>query len=516
MDGGCPKVALRVFVRKKPNKSGVISIQVISKSQGKYTVVKTIGSSKDPQQIQAFITQGGHYVSSIVKQSKINFEVENERAVIDLFFKGIDSIQLAGPELLLGRLFDEIGFNKIKGELFRSLVITRLVYPVSKLKTTDYLFKYTGSIIDVERIYRYLDKLNGKYKEQVQQISYAHTLKILNDQMSVVFYDVTTLYFEIEDEDDLRKTGFSKEGKHQHPQIVLGLLVSVDGYPLAYEIFEGKKFEGHTMLPVVEAFRKKYQLQDLIIIADAGLLSNDNIEELQQKKYNYILGARIKNETNALKQQILDLSLSDGQSVLLEKDSAQKLIVSYSTKRAKKDAANRRKGLEKLERNIANGKLTKQHINNRGYNKYLKMDGVVNIAIDYEKYKADSKWDGLKGYVTNTRMGKDQVIENYGHLWKIEKAFRISKTDLRIRPIYHRLRKRIEAHLCIAFCAYKIYKELERQLKEKEAGLSPEKAIDILKTIYQITIITPYSKQKESRLYLPNTEQQNLLKLFSI
>ena len=141
MVGGCPNVALRVFVRKKPNKSGVVSIQVISKRQGKYTVVKTIGSSKDPQQIQAFITQGEHYVSSIVKQSKINFEVENERAVIDLFFKGIDSIQLVGPGLLLGRLFDEIGFNKIKGELFRSLVITRLVYPVSKLKTTDYLFK---------------------------------------------------------------------------------------------------------------------------------------------------------------------------------------------------------------------------------------------------------------------------------------------------------------------------------------------------------------------------------------
>lgn len=505
-----------MFVRKKPNKSGVVSIQVISKSQGKYAVVKTIGSSRDPQQIQALIAQGEHYISSIVKQSKINFEVENERVLVDLFFNGIEAIRLVGPELLLGRLFDQIGFNKIKGELFRPLVITRLVYPVSKLKTTDYLFKYTGSIIDVERIYRYLDNLSSKYKESVQQISYAHTLKILDNRVSVVFYDVTTLYFEIEDEDDLRKTGFSKEGKHQHPQIVLGLLVSVDGYPLAYEIFEGKKFEGHTMLPVVEAFRKKYQLQDLIIIADAGLLSNDNIKELQQKKYHYILGARIKNESNAVKRKILALSLADGESTLLEKDSTQKLIVSYSTKRAKKDAANRRKGLEKLERNIANGKLTKQHINNRGYNKYLKMDGTINITIDYEKYKADSKWDGLKGYVTNTQMQKDQVIENYGHLWKIEKAFRISKTDLRIRPIYHRLRKRIEAHLCIAFCAYKIYKELERQLQQKQADLSPEKAIDILKTIYEISIITPYSKQKESRLHLPNTEQQNLLKLFNI
>src|SRR5690606_21079670 len=265
-----------------------------------------------------------------------------------------------------------------------------------------YLFKYTGVIVDVERIYRYLDTLNSKYKERVQEISFEHTLKIVDNQMSVVVYDVTTLYFEIEDEDDLRKTGFSKEGKHQHPQIVLGLLVSIDGYPLAYEIFDGKKFEGHTILPVVEAFRKRYRLQELIIVADAGLLSNENVKDLQQEKYEYILGARIKNESKLVKDKIFALSLLDGQSAVIQKDAHQRLIVSYSTKRAKKDAANRKKGLEKLERNIASGKLTKQHINNRGYNKYLKMDGVINVAIDYDKYKADSKWDGLKGYLTNT------------------------------------------------------------------------------------------------------------------
>jgi transposase len=504
-----------VFVRKKPNKSGLISVQVISKNHGKYTVLKTIGSSRDPKEIEALETRGQQYISSLTKQSSINFNIENERVLIDMFFNGLDAIRLVGPELLLGKLFDEIGFNKVRGELFRPLVLTRLVYPVSKLKTTDYLFKYSGVMIDVERIYRYLDTLNSKYKERIQQISFEHTLKILGNQMSVVFYDVTTLYFEIEDEDDLRKTGFSKEGKHQHPQIVLGLLVSIDGYPLAYEIFDGRKFEGHTMLPVVEAFRKRYKLQELIIIADAGLLSNENIQELQQKKYEYILGARIKNESKVVKAKILALCLSDGQSAVIQKDPYQRLIVSYSIKRAKKDAANRKKGLEKLERNIARGKLTKQHINNRGYNKYLKMDGVINVAIDYEKYKADSKWDGLKGYLTNTSMSKDQIIESYGHLWKIEKAFRISKTDLRIRPIYHRIRERIE-DLCIAFCAYKIYKELERQLKVKEAGISPEKAIDILKTIYQLTITTPFSKQKQSRLHLPNEEQSNLLKLFEI
>lgn len=122
----------------------------------------------------------------------------------------------------------------------------------------------------------------------------------------------------------------------------------------------------------------------------------------------------------------------------------------------------------------------------------------------------------MKGYLTNTQMGKDEVIENYRHLWMIEKAFRISKTDLRIRPVYHHVRRRIEAHLCIAFCAYKIYKELDRQLKIKNAGLSPEKAIDILNTIYQITITTPNSHQNLSRLHLPNEEQRSLLKLFDI
>ena len=493
-----------------------MSIQIISKKTGRYQVVKTVGSSSDAQQIESLCGVARDMLVELTQQGRLNFEIEKERALADMLFTGIHEIRLMGPELLLGKLFDEIGFSSIKGKLFRSLVITRLVYPVSKLKTTDYWFKYNGTVVEVNRIYRYLDKLNTKHKELIQQISYRHTLQILDNRISMVFYDVTTLYFEVEDQDDLRKTGFSKDGKHQHPQIVLGLLVSVDGYPLAYDIFEGNKFEGHTMMPVLESFRTKFKLDKLVVIADAGLLSEDNIEQLQSKQYEYILGARIKNESQAIKEQILALKLENGQSTVFNKDEQSKLIISYSDARAKKDAANRKKGLEKLERTINSGRLTKQSINNRGYNKYLKLDGQVKVTIDYEKYKADGKWDGLKGYLTNTSMTTDEVIGNYKNLWKIEKAFRISKTDLRIRPIYHRLRRRIEAHLCIAFCAYKIYKELERQLKEKKTDMSPEKAIDILKTIFKITITMPYSKTKQSRLYLPNQEQQTLLNIFKI
>jgi transposase len=505
-----------MFVRKKFNKSGVVSIQILQKVGGKSILVKTVGSSSDSAEIEGLFIKGKQLITTLKGQASFHFDKDNEEQLVNLFFDGIRGLSLVGPELLLGKLFDEIGFNAIKDELFRHLVLTRLCYPVSKLKTTDYLFKYKGISIDVESIYRYLDKLNKQQKELIQNISYSHTLKVLDNEMHIVFYDVTTLYFEAEQEDELRKTGFSKDGKHQQPQIVLGLLVSTGGYPLAYEIFDGKKYEGHTMLPVIETFKAKYSLQKLVVVADAGLMSNDNISELQNKGYEYIIGARIKNEAKSIEKKILSAGLKNGESIAIVKDETTRIIISYSESRARKDSANRKRGFEKLEKNIIKGKLTKQHINNRGYNKYLKLEGEVKITIDKEKYKADAKWDGLKGYVTNTALPKDEIIENYKHLWQIEKAFRISKSDLRIRPIYHRLKGRIEAHICIAFCSYKVYKELERQLKYMEAELSPEKAIEIAKTIYKITIQTNLSNTMHSRLYIDKEEQRYLLKLFGL
>jgi len=503
-----------MFIRKKKNKSGVISIQIIDKSRGKYKVRKTVGSSKDAAEIERLFEEARNLIPQLTAQPSLHFDVLQEKEFEDAVFNSIKDFKLTGPELVLGKLFNEIGFNAVKDELFGHMVITRLIYPVSKLKTIDYLYKYKGITVERNKIYRYLDKLNSTHKEQIQQISYHHTLAVLNNKLSIVFYDVTTLYFEIEDEDDLRKTGFSKDGKHQHPQILLGLLVSTSGYPLAYEIFEGNKFEGHTMLPVIESFKVKYQIENLVVIADAGLLSNDNIEQLQTKGYKYILGARIKNESSFVRKQILSLHLNNGESVVIAKDEQTKMVVSYSAARAKKDEQNRKKGLQKLEKAVVSGKLSKKNIHNRGYNKYLKLEGDVKITIDYDKYKADAAWDGLKGYLTNTDLSKDDVIENYRHLWMIEKAFRISKTDLRIRPIYHRLKPRIEAHICIAFCAYKIYKELERQLAVKQSELSVEKAIDILKTIYALSIQTPYSKNLKTRLIIKNKEQKHLLDLF--
>jgi hypothetical protein len=227
---------LGMFVRKKPNRSGLVSVQVIDKTSGRYRVVKTIGSSRDPEVLEAFIREGKSYIQTQTGIQQIDFS--DYKSLYSQVLSSIQTHKLVGIEYVLGKIFDEIGFDQINEGLFRDLVLYRLIYPKSKLRTTEYLHRYEQKVYSEDDIYRYMDKLHSSQKELVQHISYQHTLKVLNGEIQAVFYDVTTIYFEIEREDELRKTGFSKEGKHQHPQIVLGLLVSRDAYPLAYEILK--------------------------------------------------------------------------------------------------------------------------------------------------------------------------------------------------------------------------------------------------------------------------------------
>lgn len=495
-----------MFIRKKPNKSGLVSVQVIDKSQGKYKVVKTIGSSMDSIEIERLVSEGKRYAQKMMGLQEIDF-TDHRRMFCDVL-SSITSHKLVGIQYVLGRIFDDIGFNQIKEELFKDLVLYRLVYPKSKLKTTEYLYRYEQKSYSEDSIYRFMDKLHSRYKEDVQKISFNHTLKVLDGSIHAVFYDVTTIYFEIEKEDEIRKPGFSKDGKHKHPQIVLGLLVSKDAYPLAYDIFEGNKYEGDTFLPILEGFRKKYNFEKLTVVADAGLLSNKNVQDLIEKGYEFILGARIKNEKESVKKEILGLDFEKENSRVIKKDSLT-LIITYSEDRAKKDRYNREKGVKRLEKQLKSGKLTKSSINNKGYNKFLKMAGEVALELDQEKIDKDANWDGLKGYLTNSKMTKEEVLENYRHLWQIEKAFRVAKNELKIRPIFHHKRKRIEAHICLNFTAYKVYKELDRILKAKNSGLSPEKVIEIIQNIHELSLVTPNNEIVRKTIIL--TEEQKLV-----
>ena len=304
-----------MFIRKKGNKSGSISVQIVSNHKGRYKVEKTIGSSASKERVELLYQQGRHELHG--QQKQIALFVSTEDAQLESYLGTLKNaqVQVIGPELIFGKIYDAIGFGTIQEELFRHLVIARLAYPGSKLKTVDYLYRYQGITIGIDTVYRFLDKLHSKLKDTVEQIAYQHTLKILEEKIGIVFYDMTTLYFETSDEDDLRKTGFSKDGKHQHPQIFLGLLVALGGYAIGYDIFEGNIFEGKTLLPVLRKFENKFGLTKPVVVADAGLLSKENIEALEKDHYQYIIGARIKNESNPVKEQILSLNLTDGKPI---------------------------------------------------------------------------------------------------------------------------------------------------------------------------------------------------------
>jgi hypothetical protein len=506
-----------VYIRRRLNKSGSTSVHILRKEHGRQVFVESMGVGNTQMEIERLEIRARTRIREITQQSEISFiDQESEKQYFETTFNQVKRVQIIGYDLLLGKLYAEIGFSQLESSLFRALVLTRVSHPGSKMKAVEYMRRNHGIDYDLSTVYRFMDELIAKYNDLVQGISFEHTQALLGGKIGMVFYDVTTLYFEAEHEDDIRKLGYSKDGKLQRPQIVLGLLVSKGGYPLAYEMFEGNTFEGKTMLPVIEKFEHRYGLSNSFIIADAAMLSKKNLEVLQDEDREYIVGARIKSSSEQQKKQIMELNLKNGQSHSILLPDGRRLIISMSDKRAAKDLKNRQRGIARLEKSLKSGKLTKAHVNNRGYNKFLEMQGHIDVKINRDKIKEDSGWDGLKGYITNSDLSNDDIIQHYSELWQIEKAFRISKTDLRIRPIYHRLKRRIQAHLIIAFTAYKVYKELERQLQIKELGISVTQALRIMGATFGITLQHPETKATQTLPYSNSNEHKLLFDAFEI
>lgn len=506
-----------MYVRKKPNRSGSTSVVIVEKRKGKIRYLKTIGVSSDPQEIDNLFIEGKKWISEQEDGRDMFLEQvrqDEEKHVVEGLLNKIEHILINGTQLILNPVYKNIGFDKINDDILKHLVVSRICQPQSKVATSDYLKSYFNEDVDLNRIYRYLDKLSSTQQDKIQEISVNHTRKILGGSIGVVFYDVTTLYFETDEDDELRKKGWSKDGKHSQPQVVLGLLVSKGGYPLAYSIHEGNKYEGHTMLPIVRDFVSKFELKDFVVVADSGLMNAENIKELENNNYKYIIGARIKSENKTVRKWILSLDKAEGFFYEYQKTEHQRLILGYTEQRAKKDAYNREKGIKRLEKEYKSGSITKEKINKRGYNKFLKLDDNIKVEIDYSKIKEDAKWDGLKGYITNTELSKSDIYRQYSELWQVERAFRVTKGTLELRPMFHFTKKRIEAHVCICFVAYKVYKELERILKNKGINKSVDSVLSIAKTITTIKVKLQESNQSISKTMLITDKQKSICKLF--
>ena len=494
---------MHLRVRKKKNRSGSVSIYIIDRSNRGYKVIESLGCSSDPGEIELLYNKALDRIDEL-QNNLLTFSKPSRKEQLRELLSTISTQDIVsqGDELVFGRIFDAIGCKGIftslasKGKirqkeekdfLFRSLVLSRIIYPGSKLELIHYLDYFKHREISKDKIYRFLDTLyNEEVKNRIEECIFQHSKKIMNEIITVTFYDVTTLYFESESEDDLRRIGFSKEGKLARPQIQLGLFTTLQGYPLSYEVYEGNKFEGHTIIDVLEKFQNRFQLSKKpIVVADKGMLNNANIAYLEKNGYRYILAYKIKNIDMKLKEQIANLVfVNDGVShtVPINKEISykddngnkeklfikQKLVLTYSSKRAKKDKRTREKALEKIASSLEKKSITKSDLKLSYYAKYLDIDDrcTIKYKLNPQKVEIDAKLDGIKGFATNdfTLSSKD-IIAHYQNQYAVERAFRISKTDLRIRPIYHRLENRIRAHILICFVAYAVFMEFERRLK---------------------------------------------------
>ena len=268
---------------------------------------------------------------------------------------------------------------------------------------------------------------------------------------------------------------------------------------------------------MIDDFKQRFTLgEDFIVVADSGLMNKNNVTLLQEAGYKYILAAHIRSESASVKQWILSLEKVDNTCYNYKRENGERLIVSYSDKRAKKDAYNRDRGIARLRKAYRSGRITKNQVNRRGYNKFLEISKDIDVVISEEKIAEDCKWDGLKGYITNTDLDAERVIAEYHGLWVVERAFRISKGALEMRPMFHFTERRIEAHVCICFIAYKVYKELERLIAINKIGMSVDKVLDAAKTITTIRVRLPESRTTFTKTLFLTEKQYAVKPLFDL
>lgn len=429
---------------------------------------------------------------------------------------------------VIGGIYDEL---KLPPGPLKYLVLARIALPKSKLATARYLESSLGYKISGSAIYKFMDSLSQSMIMD-RLLAYAKADAARESHtISVVFYDVTTLYFENdqEDEDDsstagmesilgLRKYGYSKDHRSDQPQIVIGLTVDAGGFPLDFAVYEGNTYEGHTLLKGVNTVNRKLGLtpSELTVVADAGMLSGANLTELENQGYRYIVGARLKSMNEAYTRLLLnhDYQKDNTLDTILPGNSQtrRRLIVTYADKRAERHRQNRNRLIRRLKARLARGEVVKR-------SKYVSLEGAKKLAgrIDYAKVEADARFDGLRGYVTNTALKTEEVAERYANLWQVEKSFRMSKTDLKARPTFHYRRQRIISHLAICVVALAVLRLFNQKLATLPAD-DGELPVGQTIALEQLLAIWQYQLSFKGSASFPiytelNKLQEQLLKL---
>lgn len=509
-----------LHIRTTRTASFSTAVQVV-KYEGKRTIViKHIGSAHTKEEIEALKQTASDWI-------KTQQADKNQLPLMPLPLPSrktqplipLDKCEYLGSRHafiyeVLFTLFRLFRFHKINNQLLLDLVIMRIIKPVSKLESLEYLSTMFDHGYKAGSLYQALPVL-ATHKDVVEEAVVAFAKKYYSFDFSFVFYDVTTLYYEsfTEDEDSfddegnmvekgLRKNGNGKEIKIGQPIIVIGLMVTKEGFPVSYEVYEGNTFEGDTFIPSILSFQKKHSIKTLTIVADAAMISFDNVEKLKEQHLSYIVGARIANLKQTEMKQIHteligenqtaeDLQKIDGKSMRIQTERGL-LLCDFSIKRYQKDKREMEKQIIRAENLVAKnseGKRTKfLQLKQTNIGKKKGEEKEKSYELNTTLIEKTKQLLGIKGYYTNL-FEKDEeltnadIINHYHGLWHVEKAFRIAKSDLQMRPIYHFKKQAIEAHILICFMALSMCKYMELKTNK-----STKKIVKLLKSITEAKI----------------------------
>ncbi len=480
-------------IRVVKTASNCSAVQIVYYVNRKTKIFKHVGSGKSDEQVKELRL----IAADLINQIEPLLPLDVEPKFHNLF--SVEKSEFIGIYYslfyeVISELIRHVGLDKIKKELLLDLVIIRILEPASKLHSIDLLEQYFGIKHRRQTFYESASKWL-KLKDKAEDIVVDFAKRNYAFDFDLLFYDVTTLYFETFKEDELRKNGFSKDNKSQQPQILVALMVTKEGFPISYEIFSGNTFEGHTIIPVVKSFIKKHQVKECTIVADAAMISSENVKQLVENKINYIVGARLGNISENLLAKITNSNLcEDGKSIRIKTENGY-LICHYSATRYRKDKHEMEKQIERAKQVVKDPAKNKKL-------KYTKTNGE-KIALNQKLIDKNRKLLGIKGYYTNLSekiVDNSIIISRYHELYRIEQAFRISKNDLEARPIFHFKEEPIKLHLLICFMALVLSRQIELSTDRSIKYFTDEcKKITDARIYNQIT-------QKEIRMRARKTE----------
>lgn len=478
--------------------SNAKAVQIVRYQNNKRIVMRHIGSAHTEEALSDLMTLASEWIKDYSRQLSF-FPDENPNRLLHLNHSTFIGVKYLFFYQQMRAIQDMIKLDNLPA-LLNDLVTIRIFEPASKLRSLELMEQFFGICHSRKTYYKIApDCINLKktVEEKVADFAQAH----YSFNFDILFYDVTTLYFETFEEDELRKNGFSKDNKSQQPQILIALMVSKEGFPVAYEVFSGSTFEGHTIIPVIKDFIKRNGVKDFTVVADAAMISTENVQQLTKNNINYIVGARLGNIPAALLETIdKNICREDGKSIRMKTDNGY-LICSYSSVRYRKDKYEMDKQIEKAKHIISNPSKSKKL-------KFTQSKGI-KVELNEVLIEKTRKLLGIKGYYTNLEASvtdNKTIIERYHELYKIEQAFRISKNDLQTRPIFHFKEQPIKLHILICFMALVISKHIELK-----TGVSIRKFIDESKKVVDGEILNQITQKIVTIKAQPTQKMKELI-----